>query len=78
MTQRDYQRLYMRRWRADPRNRKRKRANRERWHYERKVRDSQKQAPPVCFGCHGKPRCVVPRIDPYRWRPALLPWCGEC
>src|SRR5208282_1331085 len=39
---RRYNRLYMRSWRADPSHQAYERANRERWHYERKLRSAMR------------------------------------
>jgi hypothetical protein len=79
VTRREYNREYMRRWRADPRNWKRDRAQRQLQYQAKKLREAQQPAEPVCFNCgRQRPPVRVERLDVYRWLPALVPWCGEC
>jgi len=89
---RRYNRLYMRSWRADPRHQAYERANRERWHYERKLRNSVRihhpylddHGEPVCGFCRKSP--VVTRLSrleirdcaPRGYVEVRVPYCGEC
>jgi hypothetical protein len=89
---REYNRLYMRSWRADPRHQAYERTNRERWHYERKLRNAMRIHHPY-FDDHGHPVCGFCRRGPVVERVARLeirdlaprgyveirvPYCGEC
>jgi hypothetical protein len=89
---RKYNRLYMRSWRADPRHQACERENRERWHYERKVREALR-AQLACAGVHAVPVCGFCRKNPpvtKVWRLEIqdlaprgfvevrVPYCGEC
>jgi len=89
---RRYNRLYMRSWRSDPRHQEYERANRERWHYERKMRNSLRihdpytddRGDPVCGFCR-KSRVVtrVLRLEIRDYAPrgyveVRVPYCGEC
>jgi hypothetical protein len=89
---RRYNRLYMRSGRADPRHQAYERANRERWHYERKLRNSLRIHHPHCDD-HGDPVCgfcrkgpVVTRVSRLEIRDCArrgyeevrVPYCGEC
>jgi hypothetical protein len=89
---RRYNRLYMRSWRADPRHQAYERANRERWHYERKLRNAMRIHHPG-FDDHGDPVCgfcrrgpVVERVQrleirdlaPRGYVEIRVPYCGEC
>ncbi len=89
---RRYNRLYMRSWRADPRHQAFERANRERWHYERKLRNASRiyhpycddNGDPVCGFCRKTP--VVTRVQrleirdcaPRGYVEVRVPYCGEC
>jgi hypothetical protein len=89
---RTYNRLYMRSWRADPRHRARDRDNRERWHYERKLRDalraqhfySEEHAVSVCGFCRRNPpvtkvlRLEIRDLAPRGYVEVRVPYCGEC
>ncbi len=77
-------REYMRRWRADPRNRDHERASRQRWHYERKLRAARRDERPVCGLCHKRrPVCQVQRLllvedHPGGFVEVRVPYCGQC
>lgn len=76
---RRYNREYMRRWRADPRHRKRERANREHSQYLRKLRNAQ--LGPLCGFCHQRrPKSKVLRLMPVErgFITVLMPYCGQC
>jgi hypothetical protein len=89
---RRYNRLYMRHWRADPRHQAYERANRERWHYERKLRSAQRSdyrsadkcGVPVCGFCRKSPPVMrVMRLEIREYAPrgyveVRIPYCGEC
>jgi hypothetical protein len=89
---RRYNRLYMRSWRADPRHQAYERANRERWHYERKLRSAQRnrhayfddRGELVCGFCRKSPVVSrVPRLEirdfaPRGYVEVRVPYCGEC
>lgn len=89
---RRYNRLYMRGWRADPAHSARERANRERWHYERKLRtalhvsDSNADGRPVstCGFCRKNPpvtrvwRLEIRDLAPRGYVEIRVPYCGEC
>lgn len=88
-----YNRLYMRRWRADALHLALERANRRRWHYERKLRQATnnevdirtgRQTPRVCAYCgkyaHGKDvvRLVTCESAPEGFAEVRVPYCGKC
>lgn len=88
-----YNRLYMRRWRADVVHLALERANRRRWHYERKLREATKsevddrtgrRMPRVCAYCgkhaHGKDvvRLVACESAPEGFAEVRVPYCGKC
>ena len=89
---RRYNRLYMRSWRADPSHQAYERANRERWHYERKLRNAMRihhpgfddHGHPVCGFCRKGPVVArVPRLEirdlaPHGYVEIRVPYCGEC
>lgn len=86
---RQYNREYMRRWRANPHNRDRERINRQRWHYSRKLRDFEVGRDggadrPLCAFCHQRaPICRVPRLMVVEGRPGgfvevNVLYCGQC
>jgi hypothetical protein len=89
---RRYNREYMRSWRAVPGHQARERENRERWHYERKLREALR-AHHRCAGDHREPLCGFCRKSPpitKVWRLEVrdlaprgfvevrVPYCGEC
>lgn len=83
-----YNRLYMRSWRADPRNRACEREHRAQWHYARKLRDFDSHASdlgdPVCGFCHKNPpvtkvwRLEIRDLAPRGYVEVRVPYCGEC
>ncbi len=89
---RRYNRLYMRSWRADPRHQACERAHRERWHYERKLRDSLPPCDPdaddhgesVCGFCRKSPpvtkvwRLEIRDLAPRGYVEVRVPYCGQC
>jgi hypothetical protein len=89
---RRYNRLYMRSWRADPRHQACERANRERWHYDRKIREALRaqlacadvHADPVCGFCRKSPpitkvwRLEIRDLAPRGFVEVRVPYCGEC
>jgi hypothetical protein len=89
---RRYNRRYMRGWRADPKHRLNERENRQRLHYERKVRGTEvSRAPftndggkPVCGLCRKNPaieevvRLQVSKTTPCGFVELRIPYCGEC
>jgi hypothetical protein len=86
---RRYNRLYMRAWRADPTHCAAERANRMRWHYERKLRESIRiraagHATPVCGFCRRNPpvtkvwRLEIRDLAPRGYVEVRVPYCGEC
>ncbi len=89
---RQYNRNYMRRWRADPSHRERENANRCRWACERKERVAQEPWPPftnwrgekVCGFCKKRPpkseilRLKASPIVADQYVEVLIPYCGEC
>ncbi len=89
---RTYNRLYMRSWRADPRHQACERENRERWHYERKLREALRardrsadvHAGPVCGFCRKSPpvtkvwRLEIRDLAPRGFVEVRVPYCGEC
>ena len=89
---RAYNRLYMRAWRADPHHREGELRNRQRWHYERKLRSVQSDHRPFTDDV-GHPVCGFCRKDPpvrevmrlrisldaaARFVPIRVPYCGNC
>lgn len=89
---REYNRLYMRAWRADPHHRASELTNRQRWHYERKLRSIQCERRPFTDDS-GHPVCGFCRKDPpvrvvmrlritadaaARFVPIRVPYCGHC
>ncbi|HEY6904023.1 MAG TPA: hypothetical protein VI216_06920, partial [Candidatus Acidoferrales bacterium] len=87
-----YNRLYMRAWRADPHHRERELRNRQRWHYQRKLRSVQSDHRPFTDDV-GRPVCGFCRKDPpvrevmrlrisldaaARFVPIRVPYCGNC
>jgi ribosomal protein L32 len=89
---RRYNRLYMRAWRADPAHTASERANRARWHYQRKLREAlrdskvgtEKVAHPVCGFCRRYPPVAIVRrleirdLAPTGYVGVRVPYCGEC
>lgn len=89
---RRYNRLYMRRWRADPAHETRERAKRREWYYERKRREAGEilqpftnyRGEPVCgFCCKNPPVTRIARLRICEGRrggyvEVLVPYCGEC
>jgi len=89
---RRYNRRYMRAWRADPLHRSRDRENRERWNYERKLREAQSDRIPytnergerVCGLCRRQPpvadilRLQICEGAPGGYVEVRIPYCGEC
>lgn len=89
---RQYNRRYMRAWRADPLRQSRERENRERWNYERKLREAQSDRIPytnergerVCGLCRRQPpvteivRLQVCEGAPRGYVEVRIPYCGEC
>jgi hypothetical protein len=89
---RRYNRLYMRGWRADSAHSARERANRERWHYERKLRNAlrvsasntENRSIPTCGFCRkNRPITRVWRLEirdlaPRGYVEIRVPYCGEC
>jgi hypothetical protein len=89
---RRYNRLYMRSWRADPRHQACEREHRERWHYERKLRNAlRKHDPyaddrgePVCGFCRKNPpvtrvwRLESRDLAPRGYVEVRVPYCGQC
>ena len=89
---RRYNRLYMRAWRADPAHLAAERANRERWHYERKLRNAlstsvsaeEKRATLFCGFCRKLPpvmrvrRLEIRDLAPRGYVEVRVPYCGEC
>lgn len=89
---RRYNRLYMRAWRADPAHLAVERANRERWHYERKLRNAlsagvsaaEKHATFLCGFCRKLPpvtrvrRLEIRHLAPRGYVEVRVPYCGEC
>jgi hypothetical protein len=89
---RQYNREYMRRWRADIRNYERERDNRERAYVDRKRHKSYEGFPPpmnaqresVCGICRRLPaKCSVTRLrasasTPSGFEEVRLPYCGQC
>lgn len=89
---RRYNRLYMRSWRADPRHQACERENRERWHYERKLREALRAHAPcaddhgnrVCGFCRKSPpitkvwRLEIRDLAPRGFVEVRVPYCGEC
>lgn len=88
-----YNRHYMRRWRADVLHLALERANRRRWHYERKLREArnnevdgrtERPTPRVCAYCgkhaHGKDvvRLVACESTPEGFVEVRVPYCGKC
>ena len=84
---RRYNREYMRRWRANPANLARERANRKEWHYLRKLRSAMAPLPEgrlLCAFCHR--RASVRRVSrlevvqgiPGGFVEVKVPYCGEC
>jgi hypothetical protein len=60
---RKYNRLYMRSWRADPSHQASERENRQRWHYERKLRETLR-AHHRCANDRGDALCGFCRKSP--------------
>lgn len=91
-SRRTYNRLYMRQWRANPHHRDCELKNRERWYYERKLRNAQRErrpftddsGHPVCGFCRKHPPVrVVMRLRitadaAARFVPVRVPYCGHC
>lgn len=89
---RRYNRLYMRRWRADPGHSARDRENRRQWHCDRKIRDAREKLPeftndrgePVCGFCRSRPpiteilRLRVCEEARSGYLEIRIPYCGEC
>ena len=88
---RRYNRLYMRAWRANPANIAAERRNRERWHYERKLREAlhhelhaTKRAASICGFCRKHPpvmkvwRLEICDLAPRGYVEVRVPYCGEC
>ena len=89
---RQYNRRYMRAWRADPLHQSREHENRERWNYERKLREAQSDRIPytnelgerVCGLCRQQPqvteilRLQVCEGAPRGYVEVRIPYCGEC
>ncbi len=89
---RRYNRLYMRTWRANPAHLAAERANRERWHYERKLRSALKEhsagdgdhSNPACGFCRRHPpvtkvwRLEIRDLAPRGYVEVRIPYCGEC
>lgn len=87
-----YNRLYMRAWRSDPRHRECELRNRQRWHYERKLRSVQPErrpftddfGHPVCGFCRKHPpirdvmRLRISADAAARFVPIRVPYCGNC
>jgi hypothetical protein len=89
---RQYNRNYMRRWRADPSHRERENANRCRWQCERKEHVVEEPRHPftnwrgekVCGFCKKRPpKSEILRLESSvtarsRYVEVLIPYCGEC
>jgi len=89
---REYNRDYMRRWRADTQNQAKERETRERAHVARKLRLALEEyrpamtatGEPVCGICRRLPaRCQVVRLrvsstSPGGFEELRLPYCGQC
>jgi hypothetical protein len=82
----------MRSWRADPAHRSQERKNRQRWHYERKLRTARGSYAPfanergeaVCGFCRKNPaqkeivRLQVSEGSPHGYVKLRIPYCGSC
>jgi hypothetical protein len=91
-SRRAYNRVYMRAWRADPRHHAVELRNRQRWHYERKLRSIRQERRPftddsgdsLCGFCRKDPpvrEVMRLRISPdaaARFIPIRVPYCGHC
>jgi len=91
-SRRVYNRLYMRAWRADPRHHAVELLNRQRWHYERKLRCIAQERRPftddsgnsVCGFCRKDPpvlevmRLLISPDAAARFIPIRVPYCGHC
>jgi hypothetical protein len=89
---RRYNRLYMRSWRADPRHQACEREHRERWHYERKLRNALRahnpfeddHGYPICGFCRKNPpvtkvlRLEIRDLSPRGYVEIRVPYCGQC
>lgn len=79
---REYNRAYMRQWRARPENQVREAANRRKWHDQRKFRGYLEQLNmPKCFSCRAEGALTeIGRFAalPGRLIPVRVFWCGEC
>lgn len=85
-------RLYMRRWRSDPRHRSRAREENKQWYLNRKLREAQEptrrhcteRGEPTCGFCHRRPPVgPVTRLrvsnDPRKgFVEVQVPYCGIC
>lgn len=89
---RQYNRQYMRAWRANPLHQAHERENRDRWNYERKLGDARSDRIPytnergerVCGLCRRQApvteivRLQVCDVAPQGYVEVRIPYCGEC
>ena len=89
---RQYNRRYMRAWRADPVHHAHERENRDRWNYERKLREARSDRIPytnergecVCGLCRRQaPVTEIVRLQVCDFAPrgyveVRIPYCGQC
>lgn len=90
--QRQYNREYMRRWRADPSHQAHERDKRQQWYYDRKLRKAQQNCDPytndrgvtVCGFCRLRPsletvvRLRICDSAPGGYVRIRMPYCGQC
>lgn len=89
---RQYNREYMRQWRADPKNQVRDHENRRACYFARKERNARREdtpytdshGNPVCGFCRkGRPQKEVLRLrvcddEPSGYAEVRIPYCGKC